>query len=170
MYPPHPGRDSGTAFLSFLGHGVPASRGLGKLGPAVLHVLQAPPVGPRRGCCATLPTKVQAQVQPRVGWEHSSAPSCRTSRISSFHELDFLFKLTRASERRPSTAVYPCSTSAHLLPLRGGCNLPACRRVSTLLPMQPCSSRTRRARGRVFFSLFACSTHSTVLPSPSTWV
>lgn len=55
---PHPGHDSGTAFLSFLGHGVPACRGLGKLGPAVL---QPPPVGPRRGCCATLPTKSKSK-------------------------------------------------------------------------------------------------------------
>lgn len=60
--PPHPGHDSGTAFSSFLGHGVPASRALGKLGPAVL---QPPPVGPRRGCCATLPTKPKHKSNPK---------------------------------------------------------------------------------------------------------
>lgn len=114
MYPsPHPGHYSGTAFLSFLGHGIPASRGLGKLGPAVL---QPPPGWPTPRLLRYSADQVQVQqVQPKVGWEHSSAPSCRPFRISSFHELESPFKLTRASERRPSIAMYPCSTSAHLL-------------------------------------------------------
>lgn len=168
---PHPGHDSGTAFLSFLGHGVPASRGLGKLGPAVL---QPPPVGPRRGCCATLPTKSKSQVQqvqPKVGWEHSSAPSCRPFRISSFHELESPFKLTRASERRPSIAMYPCSTSAHLL---------LCVVDVTFLhaegyqPCCPCSHVHLELGGPgvMFFSSRLQHTHTVqyVLPPQSTWV
>lgn len=164
--PSHPGHHSGTAFFLVL----PGPRGSGhlqtwKAGACRLTTAACWPTA-RLLRYSARPSL--SPTQPKVGWEHSSASSCRLFRIPSFHELESLFKLTRASERRPSIAVYPCSTSAHLL---------LCVVDVTLLhadgyqPCCPCSHVHLELGGQgSFFFLFARSTHSTVLPPRSTWV
>jgi hypothetical protein len=148
-YPPHPGHQIGHSLLVVLGPW---------RWPVVDSGNWALPSDNRRvlvhGAVVALlwPTESIVRVQPKVGWDTLPASSCRPFRIPSFHELEYLFKLTRASERRPSVLMYPCTTSAHPLPLRVGCNLPAYQRVSTLLPHAAMFISNSEARGRFFFS------------------
>ncbi|KAH8785397.1 hypothetical protein F5883DRAFT_86185 [Diaporthe sp. PMI_573] len=148
-YPPHPGHQIGHSLLVVLGpwRWPVADSGNWALPSDNRRVLV-------HGAVVALlwPTESIVRVQPKVGWDTLPASSCRPFRIPSFHELEYLFKLTRASERRPSVLMYPCTTSAHPLPLRVGCNLPAYQRVSTLLPHAAMFISNSEARGRFFFS------------------